>query len=198
MNVPGATMRRISVVGSTGSGKTTFARELAAILRVPHVELDALNWGPAWTMVPAKVFQERVDEATSAEGWVVDGNYGGQGAREIVWDRADTVVWLDFSLAVILARLFRRTNARIRSGGELWPGTGNRETVRGAYLSPSSLYVWALKTYRRRRRQNRELLALPQYARLRVVHFTKPADADRWLAAQRSWASGSREDAWRR
>ncbi len=178
-------MRRVSVVGSTASGKTVFARELSAALGVQHVELDALNWGPSWTMVPAKVFQQRVAEAIRADGWVVDGNYGGQGAREIVWEHADTVVWLDYPLRVILARLFRRTNARIGSGVELWPGTGNRETLRGAYLSRGSLYLWALKTYRRRRRQYRELLALPRYARLRVLHFTAPEAADRWLAAHR-------------
>jgi len=67
---------RVSVVGSTGSGKTTFARELARILGVPHVELDALNWGPNWTMVDEGLFRGRVDAATSADGWVVDGNYG--------------------------------------------------------------------------------------------------------------------------
>ncbi|TME62901.1 MAG: AAA family ATPase, partial [Chloroflexi bacterium] len=48
--------RRISVVGTTGSGKTTFARELARRLGVPHVELDALAWGPNWTLVPVEVF----------------------------------------------------------------------------------------------------------------------------------------------
>jgi adenylate kinase family enzyme len=178
-------MRRVSVVGSTGSGKTTIGRELAAILGVPHVELDSLAWGPRWSIVPAAIFQRRVRDAIGGDGWVVDGNYGGQGAREIVWERADTVVWLDFPLWVILSRLFHRTNARIRSRRELWPGTGNIETFRGQYLSASSLYVWALKTYRRRRRQYEDLLALPQYAHLRVHRFTRPQDADAWLRAQR-------------
>ncbi|HEY6958317.1 MAG TPA: adenylate kinase [Candidatus Limnocylindria bacterium] len=192
MDVPRARMRRVSVVGSTGSGKTTLGRELAAILGVPHVELDALNWGAGWTMVPATTFQQRVRDAISRDAWVVDGNYGGQGAREIVWECADTVVWLDFPLGVILARLFRRTNERIRSGRELWEGTGNRETFRGAYLSRRSLYLWALKTHRRRKREYAALLALPQYAHLRVHRFTRPEDADAWLDAQRDAVGESR------
>ena len=68
-------MRRVSVVGSTCSGKTTFARELAAVLGVPAVELDALNWGANWTMVDEPLFRQRVDQATSGDAWVVDGNY---------------------------------------------------------------------------------------------------------------------------
>ena len=185
-------MRRVSVVGSTGTGKTTFARELAAILGVEHVELDALAWGANWRLASAEELQARVRVTTDRDGWVIDGNYGGRGARDIIWERADTVVWLDYPLRVILARLWRRTNERIRSGEELWPGTGNRESFRGAYLSRESLYLWAFRTYRRRKRQYTDLLALPQHAHLRMLRFTRPADADAWLRAQRDVVRESR------
>lgn len=192
MSLPGPRPRRVSVVGSTGAGKTTYARELARALGVRHIELDALAWGPNWTLADAETLQARVREAIVADGWVVDGNYGGRGARQIVWERADTVVWLDYPLRVILARLFRRTNERIRSRRELWPGTGNVETFRGQYLSRESLFVWALRTHRRRRTQNEALLALPQYAHLRVHHFRRPHEADAWLRAQRERVPESR------
>ena len=171
------------MVGSTGSGKTTFAGELARVLRVPHVELDALNWGPNWTMVDEGLFRQRVDAATSADGWVVDGNYGGRGAREIVWARADTVIWLDPPLPLILVRLWRRSVGRIRSGYVLWGG--NRETFRNTFLSRESLFVWALKTHRSRRRNFQHQLASPAYAHVQVHRFTRPADAERWLETQR-------------
>jgi hypothetical protein len=154
------------------------------VLGVSHIELDALSWGPNWTPVDETLFRQRVDEATSGDAWVADGNYGGRGARQIIWPRADTVVWLDPPLAVILVRLFRRSVGRIRSGEAMWGG--NRETFRNAFLSRESLFVWALKTYRRRKRLYREQLARPEYAHLDTYRFTRAADADRWLDAQRA------------
>lgn len=181
-------MRRVSVVGSTGTGKTTFARELAAILGVPHVELDALAWGPSWTLADAETLQARARDAIAGDAWVVDGNYGGRGVRPLVWAKADTIVWLDFSLVVIYRRLWGRTLARIRDRRELWPGTGNRESIRDAFFSRESLFVWALRTYRARKRSYPPLLAAAEAGGKFVVHFTRPADADRWLAQQRAEA----------
>jgi len=62
------------VVGTSGSGKTTFARRLAAGLGIPHVELDALHWEPEWTEATDEVLRARVAEATAQDAWVVDGN----------------------------------------------------------------------------------------------------------------------------
>jgi len=174
--------RRISVVGSTGSGKTTFGRELARRLGVPFVELDALAWGPKWTLVPEELFKERVARAVEGDAWVIDGNYGGRGARELVWPRADTVIWLDPPLRVIFARLFERALRRIRSREELWPGTGNRETVWNQFLAPDNLFWWALKTHRRRRRELPLSLARPEHAHLTVHHFRRSAEAAAWLS----------------
>ena len=172
-------MRRVSVVGTTGSGKTTLAMALSARLGAPYVELDAIRHQPGWVELPDEEFRARVAERVSAERWVVDGNYGGVGVRPLVWSRADTVVWLDTSLPVILARLFRRTTGRIIRREELW--NGNRETFRNAFLSRQSLFIWAFRTYWRRRRLMPQWLA--PYPHLRVVRLRGAGEAERWLAS---------------
>lgn len=172
-------MRRIIVIGTTGSGKTTTARAIAARLGIPHVELDALNWGSNWTEAPREIFRQRVTEAVAGDTWVVDGNYSK--SRDIVWPRADTVVWLDLSLWVILWRLFRRTIARTLTREELW--SGNRERLRTAFLSRDSIFVWALQTYGRRRRSYPLLLSRPEHAHLTIVRLRSPRAASSWLSA---------------
>jgi len=170
-------MRRVVVGGSTASGKTTFSLALADRMGVPVIELDALHWGPHWTEVPTDTFRERIASAIEPEAWVVDGNYSV--ARDLTWGRADTLVWLDYPLRVVLWRLFTRTNRRIWSGEALFGG--NRERFADAYLSRESLYVWVFRSYWRRRRTWPDLLAGPEGRHLTVHRFRMPQDAERWL-----------------
>src|SRR4051794_6645342 len=110
--------RRIAVVGPSGVGKSTMATALAKRLGLPHVELDALHWEPNWTEANPEVLRERVTQALSGPGWIVDGNYSK--LRDLIWGQAELVVWLDFTLSVVMRRLFRRTVARAVKRQELW------------------------------------------------------------------------------
>lgn len=170
-------MRRVVVGGSTGSGKSTFARALADRMGVPLIELDAIRHGPNWTETPDDRFRELVGARTAHGDWVVDGNYSM--IREVTWGRADTLVWLDYSLPLILRRLFVRTNRRIFRREILW--NGNRERFRDAYLSPGSLYVWVFRSFWRRRRNWPRMLNEPAFRGVTVHRFRTPGEAARWL-----------------
>jgi len=169
--------RRIAVVGTTGSGKTTLARQLAQTLRLKHVEIDALHWEPQWTPAPDELFRQRVRDALQRDCWVIDGNY--RKVRDIIWLRAQTIVWLDYSLIVIMWRLFWRAIRRTMSRELLW-GT-NRETWRAQFFSRDSLFVWALQTYKHHRQEYPVFFAQPEYAHLCVVHLRSVRETKKWL-----------------
>ena len=116
----------------------------------------------------------RVTSAIAGETWVVDGNYAV--VRDLVWARADTVVWLDLPLRTVLRRYATRTVRRITMGEELW--SGNRERLR-FLLGRDSLLWWILSTYRRRRREYPERLAA--HPEITAVRLRSPREARAWL-----------------
>lgn len=167
-------MQRVIVIGTTGSGKTTLARAIAARLKVPHGEQDAWNHLPGWQEAPLKQFRAAVDAFTSQPGWVMDGNY--TKAKDIGWARADTLVWLDYPAQVVFWRVLTRTLRRVIGRQELW--NGNRETLRGAVQADAPLR-WLFRTHWRRRRETPGLAA--GYPHLTLIRLRSPREAVGWL-----------------
>jgi adenylate kinase family enzyme len=176
----GGPLRRVVVVGSSCSGKTTFARALAALLGSTPIELDALHWGPDWTPKTEAEFRRLADAATSAPCWVADGNY--RIVRDIVWPRATSIVWLNLAFPTVFGRALRRTLRRSLTAETLF--AGNRESLARALLSRESILLWVLQTHGRRRREFRALrdsgYALPWY------EFRRPAEAAAFLHSLQS------------
>lgn len=173
---------RAVVIGSSGSGKSTFARQLAAACDLTRIELDALNWGPDWTnrsAVDPADFERRVDEAIRARRWVTDGNYRAALARTL--PKATHLIWLDYPRPVVMARVIRRSFVRAATGRELWPGTGNREDFR-RWLDREHPIRWAWDTFQRRRLQYEALFADLRLARLEKHRLTRPREAERLIA----------------
>lgn len=169
--------QRIHIIGVCGSGKTTIAKEIAQRRAVPHIELDSLNWEADWVMADPEVFRQRVQKALARDSWICDGNYGR--VRDIVSFRADTIIWLDYSLLLIMYRLLIRTVRRIWTREKVC--NNNQETFQAQFLSKDSLFIWALKTYFRRRIEYSKLLAHPEYKHLHLLHFKHPHETELWL-----------------
>jgi adenylate kinase family enzyme len=183
-------VRRISVAGVSGSGKTTFGRALAERLSVPYVELDALHHGPNWTETPADEFRARVLTAIEAapEGWVIDGNYRSK-LEDVVLAQADTFVWLEPPLRISLRRLARRSWRRWRHREELWHG--NREVLRNV-IGLEGLFAWTVRSHFRHKREIPRALA--RNAHLRVVHLRSSTDAAAFLAGASRHVRGQTPD----
>ncbi|MFN8386869.1 MAG: hypothetical protein U0X92_10665 [Anaerolineales bacterium] len=123
--MPSFPYHRLVVIGTTSSGKSTLAERIATRFGLDFIELDALHWEPNWQEAPLDVFRERVRAATQAEQrWIVAGNYSV--VRDLVWTKAEAIIWLDYPFLLVLRQLTRRTFTRWWTQELLWVQTTNR------------------------------------------------------------------------
>lgn len=172
-------VERVAMVGNSGSGKTTVGRMLAAQLDAPFLELDSLYHQAGWEPLPTEEFRRRVGSFVAADRWVIDGNYGA--VRELIWDRADTVVWFDLPRRTVMRQVTARTLRRAFSGVELW--NGNRERLRTLVrLDPNeSILRWAWTQHAKYHRRYTAAAVDPCYAHLTFIRIGSRADADRLI-----------------
>ncbi len=169
--------QRIVIIGNSATGKTTLARELATRLGCPHIERDALQWEADWKPASDEVFRARVMEAVQGERWVADGNFSR--VRDVVWGRADTLIWLDYPLSLILWRLSKRSWQRIQKQESLW--NANLESW-AHLLSRDGVFMWTLKAHFRHRREYPAMFQQAQFEHLQVERLRSVQATSQWMA----------------
>jgi len=175
-------VRRVVVVGNSGSGKSTLAAALAARLGVRYVELDAYHNQADWQELPVPEFRARIAAVVATDGWVVDGNY--TRVRDLVWARADTVVWVDPPRHRVMRQIVWRSVSRALLRRELW--NGNRESWRNLFSRDPqrSIIVWSWTRHEVYRQRYLAAMRDPACAHLRFVRVRTRAQARALVAGR--------------
>ena len=173
--------QRVVVVGTTSSGKSTLAKQIADRFGMDYIELDALHWEPNWTPAWLEDFRARVETATNSKSWIVAGNY--RIVRDLVWPKAEAIIWLDYSFLFIFWRLTVRTIRRSVRREELWNDNREKFWRHLKIWSDESLFRWLFKTYWRRQREYPLLFSLPENQHLKIIQLKTATQTEKWLAA---------------
>jgi adenylate kinase family enzyme len=173
-------MQRVSVVGPSGSGKTAVATRISALLGLPHLELDSVHWQPNWTPLATETLRARVDAFTDGDRWVVDGNYSS--VRDLITSKADAVVWLRHSRAVVMRRLVTRSIRRVVSRRQLWNGNTERLSRFLAVRDPEHLIRWSWASFAKLAARYAAEMDDAELGHLTWVVLDTPADTERFLA----------------
>jgi len=159
--------QRISIVGTSSSGKSTLGRKLGERLGLPVYDLDDFYWLPGWEVKSPNQFMVEVEALVAEDSWIIIGNYGT--AKLKVWGRADTLVWLDYPLHVCLWRGLKRVLHRGIIKQKIC--NGNTESLWRSFFTKESILLWIVKTYKRRRTENEAALSgNPELAKKMIVH----------------------------
>jgi hypothetical protein len=144
------------------------------------VELDALYFGPKFSTVPLSVLRERTSAAIAGDRWVTDGNKSA--VRDLVWPRADTIIWLDYPLVVSLWRLGRRALWRTSVLQAQAAEAGGKTGLPRQFLSAAKGVLLALRSHMGQRREYPRMFAEPENQHLAFVRLRSPRATRRWLA----------------
>ncbi len=175
---------RIHVIGNSCAGKSTIGRRLSQILKLPFVELDALNWQPNWrglNAVDPAEFERRIRHATSGDEWIVAGSYTAFSQR-VFWVRLQTVVWLDLPMPQLLLRAIRRSWRRWRSRELLWGTNYERFWPQlMIWRKEESLVWWIATQHQRKRRAMLGYICDPRWSHIRFVRLTSTTEIEEFV-----------------
>jgi adenylate kinase family enzyme len=163
---------RINIIGTAGSGKSTFSKQIAEKLKIPYIELEALAWKSNWTEVTDEELFSKLERHLSSDDWVLDGNY--PQTLHIKWKKCQMVVYLDMPFHIIFYRLLRRTLIRIFTGEELW--AGNKETFWRQFFTRDSVIWWGLSNFFPKRRYYLIDSMNPKYSHIKFVRLRSKKD----------------------
>lgn len=166
-------MKRILIVGTSGCGKTTLAVNLSHILNIPNYDLDDYYWLKGWQIKDRESFEAELLEITNKDQWIISGN----SSNHILWTRADTIIWLDYSLIRCLYQGLKRSFKRILKNIPCC--AGNYETF-SRLFSKNSIIVWILKTHNKRKENYNKLFISGSQER-EYLHFSNLKETSVWL-----------------
>ena len=164
-------MKRVLVIGPGGSGKSTFAKRLGQILGIDVKHLDSFYWRAGWTKPSEQDWIQKVNELTSGESWILDGNFGGTLALRV--ERCDTIIFLDMPRLLCLWRVTkRRLTYRNRSRPDMAEGCNEKLDLE--FID----WVW---NYSSRSRPRVLKLLEEKKATKKIVWLRSNAEAERFL-----------------
>ena len=165
---------RINVVGTSGSGKSTFSKRIAEKLNIPYIQLDELFWKPNWTESSDEELFPKLEKALSSNEWVLDGNY--TRTIPVKWKRVQMVVYLDLPFHIVLYRIIKRSLIRAFKNEELW--AGNRETIWKQLFTRDSIILWTLNTFHPNRERFEVNSKNPEYSSIKFVRLCSRKEAE--------------------
>lgn len=172
-------MKKVIVVGLSGAGKTTLANQLSAALNIRAIELDSIYHQADWKPLDREVFIDKVNEITAQKEWILCGNFFTALGKKL-WKKADTIIWCDYPLPLVLWRLIRRTFYRGITKQELW--NGNKESLLTNFFTKNSVILLTLRSWKKHKKRYGDIFDNhPDISNATFVRLRSKKDTEKFL-----------------
>ena len=172
---------KINVMGTSGSGKSTFSKNLSKKINHNYIEMDELHWKSDWVESTSEEFFKKLKKKLSSENWILDGNY--YKAQDIKWEKINQVIFLDLPLWLVLFRVIRRSISRAIKREKLWHG--NKESLLRLFFSKESMIVHTVRTFQKNKYRFNELSRSKKYKYIEFIKLKSQKEVDEFLSNYR-------------
>ena len=162
-------VKRISIVGGPGTGKTTLADKLSLLLNLPAIHLDGINYNANWEEVGKEKRDSIILEKIKQDEWIIDGNYSSTLPQR--FESSDLVIWLDYSSFSIIKGVLSRYISNFNKEKQEIPGC--KERISWKFLK-------FMITFRRKGRK-RIVENIDKISKEKVIIFYNRKDLNKWL-----------------
>lgn len=178
-------MKRVAVFGNAAGGKSTLAKRLANLTRLPLYPLDMIQFRAGGGKVPHEEYFMAHADVLCQEEWIIDGF----GCVASAWERfskADTLIYIDLLLITHFRWVTKRLIQGLFATPEGWP----ENSPIWSSTMDSYRVVWLC--HRRLTPKYRRLVA-DMVASKSVHHLKSPAEMMAFLnAIERDIPAGER------
>ena len=163
--------KRILVIGSSGSGKSTVSSLLGESLGLEVIFLDRHYYRPGWKSISTDCWREEVARLVSSDQWIMDGDFSN--TFDIRFPRAEAVIDLAYSRYRCLFQAVKRLAFAVPQGRSDLP-VGCRESLDTSLLK----WIWRYPIANRPRIDE----AMRKWgSHIVYLKFTSPRQLDRWI-----------------
>ncbi len=171
-------LRKFTVVGSSCAGKTTVSKVIAEKLDIEYIGIDYISWLPNWVTIPEEDLRRIINETTSANSWVIDGNYSR--FHDLTLNRSEAIIWLNYSFMRVFSRSLYRTIKHVITQEEIFPGC--KGYFFRSFCTKDSIIWYVIKTWKKKRNKYRKIFDEKVFGDKEYIECNNQKELDQYVA----------------
>lgn len=161
-------VKKISIIGGGGTGKTTLADNLSNVLNIPVYHIDGIHYLDNWKVRDRQERDNIILKYVDEDKWIIDGTYSS--TLKIRLEKSDLIIYLDYSSLAQIKGILTRF---IKHHGE------EKKEILGCPERISWSFFWQVLSFRKRKRKD-IIKLIKEIDSKKVLIFKNRSSLNKW------------------